>query len=92
VTDQTRGDVQGAQWLAGKMRLLELSQVRLGRWGPRGPQRHWRSRLLQVPREHEREFASLRTFTCFNTNNLWVSVKALQGARGHGTPSRAPCS
>ena len=34
--------------------------------------------VLQVPREHEREFSSLKTFTCFNTNNLWVSVKAIK--------------
>lgn len=26
--------------------------------------------LSQVPREHEQEFKSLKTFTAFNTNNL----------------------
>jgi UTP--glucose-1-phosphate uridylyltransferase len=33
---------------------------------------------MQVPREHEREFQSLKTFTCFNTNNLWASVKSIK--------------
>ena len=27
--------------------------------------------LAQVPREHEAEFKSLKTYTAFNTNNLW---------------------
>jgi len=34
--------------------------------------------LSQVPREHEQEFKSLKTFTAFNTNNLWVSLKAVK--------------
>jgi len=34
--------------------------------------------LSQVPREHEQAFKSLRTFTCFNTNNLWASLRSMK--------------
>lgn len=34
--------------------------------------------LSQVPREHEQAFKSLKTFTCFNTNNLWASLRAMK--------------
>jgi UTP--glucose-1-phosphate uridylyltransferase len=34
--------------------------------------------LAQVPRDHEQDFKSLKTFTCFNTNNLWASLKAVK--------------
>jgi len=42
--------------------------------------------LSQVPREHEGDFKSLKTFNCFNTNNLWVS--RMQPQR----PAREPTS
>lgn len=32
----------------------------------------------QVPAEHEPEFRSLKRFTAFNTNNLWVSARAIK--------------
>lgn len=34
--------------------------------------------LAQVPLEHIPAFKSLKTFTAFNTNNLWVSLKAVK--------------
>lgn len=34
--------------------------------------------LSQVPREHEQSFKSLKTFTCFNTNNLWANLRAIK--------------
>ncbi|KAH8859196.1 UTP--glucose-1-phosphate uridylyltransferase [Schistosoma japonicum] len=33
--------------------------------------------LAQVPADHVDDFASVRTFKIFNTNNLWVELKAL---------------
>lgn len=34
--------------------------------------------LSQVPRDHEGEFRSLKTYTAFNTNNLWASLRAMK--------------
>jgi len=42
---------------------------------------HGKSKLLeiaQVPKEHVGEFKSVKKFKIFNTNNLWVSLKAIQ--------------
>ena len=39
-----------------------------------------RLRLLeaaQVPNEHKHEFASIKKFDVFNTNNLWINLKAI---------------
>ncbi|CAH8492597.1 unnamed protein product [Schistosoma mattheei] len=33
--------------------------------------------LAQVPEEHVDDFASVRTFKIFNTNNLWIDLQAL---------------
>ncbi|KER22804.1 hypothetical protein T265_09173 [Opisthorchis viverrini] len=33
--------------------------------------------LAQVPKEHQDEFASVRTFRIFNTNNLWVKLPVM---------------
>lgn len=33
--------------------------------------------LAQVPKDHLEEFASVRKFRIFNTNNLWVNLKCL---------------
>ncbi|TGZ58196.1 hypothetical protein CRM22_009701 [Opisthorchis felineus] len=35
--------------------------------------------LAQVPKEHQDEFASVRTFRIFNTNNLWVKLPVMVG-------------
>merc|ERR1719435_782760 len=32
----------------------------------------------QVPREHEEDFKSVKKFNVFNTNNLWISLDAVQ--------------
>merc|ERR1719225_742478 len=32
----------------------------------------------QVPREHEEDFKSVKKFNVFNTNNLWISLPAIQ--------------
>jgi UTP--glucose-1-phosphate uridylyltransferase len=82
VTDKTRSDLQGGTLIEyeGKAKLVELSQVRAWARAPRAPAPPARPALpVQVPREHEGDFKSLKTFNCFNTNNLWVS-----GARGGG--------
>ncbi|KAJ9060257.1 UTP-glucose-1-phosphate uridylyltransferase, variant 2 [Entomophthora muscae] len=34
--------------------------------------------IAQVPNEHVEDFKSIRKFKIFNTNNLWVSVKAIK--------------
>jgi len=34
--------------------------------------------IAQVPSEHAEEFKSIRKFKIFNTNNLWVNLKALK--------------
>ncbi|KAJ8488613.1 hypothetical protein ONZ51_g3418 [Trametes cubensis] len=34
--------------------------------------------IAQVPSEHTEEFKSVRKFKIFNTNNLWVNLKALK--------------
>jgi UTP--glucose-1-phosphate uridylyltransferase len=34
--------------------------------------------LSQVPADHELEFLSLKKFTAFNTNNLWVNLKVMK--------------
>merc|ERR1712212_851282 len=39
----------------------------------------------QVPREHEEDFKSVKKFNVFNTNNLWISLPAIQRVLGEGT-------
>jgi UTP--glucose-1-phosphate uridylyltransferase len=42
---------------------------------------HGKSKLLeiaQVPKEHVSEFKSIKKFKIFNTNNLWISLKAIK--------------
>jgi len=34
--------------------------------------------IAQVPNEHVEDFKSIRKFKIFNTNNLWVSIKAIK--------------
>ncbi|KAJ3197196.1 UTP-glucose-1-phosphate uridylyltransferase [Irineochytrium annulatum] len=34
--------------------------------------------IAQVPAEHVEEFKSIKKFKIFNTNNLWVSIKAIK--------------
>ena len=33
---------------------------------------------FQVPKEHEEDFKSVKKFNVFNTNNLWISLPAIQ--------------
>ena len=33
---------------------------------------------MQVPKDHVDEFKSIKKFKIFNTNNLWVSLKAIK--------------
>ncbi|KAJ7924951.1 UTP-glucose-1-phosphate uridylyltransferase [Mycena leptocephala] len=35
--------------------------------------------IAQVPSEHVEDFKSVRKFKIFNTNNLWINLKALKG-------------
>jgi len=39
----------------------------------------------QVPREHEEDFKSVKKFNVFNTNNLWISLPAIQRVLEEGT-------
>ena len=39
----------------------------------------------QVPREHEEDFKSVKKFNVFNTNNLWISLPAIQRVLGENT-------
>lgn len=34
--------------------------------------------VAQVPKEHEDDFKSVKKFNVFNTNNLWISLPAIQ--------------
>ncbi len=45
---------------------------------------------VQVPPEHLHEFHLLKKFNLFNTNNLWVSLRAVQVPSGGWYPCRAP--
>ncbi|KAJ7780527.1 UTP-glucose-1-phosphate uridylyltransferase [Mycena maculata] len=40
--------------------------------------------IAQVPSEHTEEFKSVRKFKVFNTNNLWVNLKALKRVMDSG--------
>jgi len=40
--------------------------------------------VAQVPPEHVDEFKSVRQFKIFNTNNLWIDLKALKRIMGKG--------
>lgn len=35
-------------------------------------------RCDQVPKDHIHDFASMHKFSDFNTNNLWVNLRAIQ--------------
>lgn len=35
-------------------------------------------RMSQVPKDHVDEFKSIKKFKIFNTNNLWVSLRAIK--------------
>ena len=35
------------------------------------------SQPIQVPKEHEEDFKSVKKFNVFNTNNLWISLAAI---------------
>jgi len=39
----------------------------------------------QVPKEHEEDFKSVKKFNVFNTNNLWISLPAIQRVLGENT-------
>ncbi|EGO00019.1 hypothetical protein SERLA73DRAFT_88836 [Serpula lacrymans var. lacrymans S7.3] len=41
--------------------------------------------LAQVPSEHVEDFKSMRKFKIFNTNNLWINLKALKRILDTGT-------
>ncbi|KAF3907694.1 hypothetical protein AA313_de0207492 [Arthrobotrys entomopaga] len=34
--------------------------------------------IAQVPKEHEQDFKSIKKFKYFNTNNIWLSLKAIK--------------
>ncbi|ESK97054.1 utp-glucose-1-phosphate uridylyltransferase [Moniliophthora roreri MCA 2997] len=40
--------------------------------------------LAQVPQDHLDEFSSARKFSTFNTNNLWIDLKAIRRVMGNG--------
>ena len=40
---------------------------------------------IQVPKEHEEDFKSVKKFNVFNTNNLWISLPAIQRVLGENT-------
>ena len=85
VTDKTRADVKGGTLIqyGGRLRLLEVAQVILG--GGSGNHTFlyvfWESfgnHLFQVPKDHMDEFMDVKKFNVFNTNNLWISMPAIQ--------------
>ena len=38
-----------------------------------------------MPKEHEEDFKSVKKFNVFNTNNLWISLPAIQRVLGENT-------
>ncbi|XP_063233778.1 UTP--glucose-1-phosphate uridylyltransferase isoform X2 [Bacillus rossius redtenbacheri] len=41
--------------------------------------------IAQVPKEHVDDFKSVKTFKFFNTNNLWISLPAIERVLGENT-------
>lgn len=65
VTDKTKADIKGGT-------LITVTDPSTG---------HTHQQLLelaQVPPEYKGEFTSIKKFKIFNTNNIWVSLKAIQ--------------
>merc|ERR1712168_1671878 len=65
VTDKTRADVKGGT-------LIQYEDTQSNQKG--------RIRLLeiaQVPKDHVDDFKSVSKFKIFNTNNLWINLKAI---------------
>ena len=77
VTDKTRADVKGGTLIQyeGKLRLLEAAQVRFFKLILTLCNR---PKYFQVPKQHEEDFKSVKKFNVFNTNNLWISLPAIQ--------------
>lgn len=41
--------------------------------------------IAQVPKEHVEDFASIKTFKFFNTNNLWIKLGAIENILAQGS-------
>jgi UTP--glucose-1-phosphate uridylyltransferase len=93
VTERTKGDVQGgvlieyadtaAAAAAAAAAAGDGSSSSSSAASPSTakPARAGHAKLLElahVPEEHTSDFKSLKTFTMFNTNNIWVSLKAMK--------------
>ena len=75
MTDKTRADVKGGTLIqyGGRLRLLEVAQV-----APSPPTQNIFTPPFQVPKDHMDEFMDVKKFNVFNTNNLWISMPAIQ--------------
>lgn len=73
VTDKTRSDVKGGTLIEyeGRAKLLEIAQC-----PPNKVHKKKREKLILFFKLDE--FKSIKKFKIFNTNNLWVNLKALQ--------------
>ena len=40
--------------------------------------KYFGNHLFQVPKDHMDEFMDVKKFNVFNTNNLWISLPAIQ--------------
>lgn len=70
--------VDGAPWPPASSSSTSTAAAVSSSSGSTG---HGRAKLVeiaQVPLEHINDFKSLKTFNLFNTNNLWVSLKAMK--------------
>ena len=99
VTDKTRADVKGGTLIQvsnNKSKILTTFTTfyLLNLWDDDDDQfailfqYEGKLRLLeaaQVPKEHEEDFKSVKKFNVFNTNNLWISLPAIQRVLGENT-------
>lgn len=107
VTNRTRADIKGGILVEydGRARLLEAAEVRCcplstaaaaaaAASGVAGPRARMSALCVraQVPHAQHEEFSSIKKFGVFNTNNLWVDIKAMTvRARYRAAHSRCCC-
>ena len=83
MTDKTRADVKGGTLIqyGGRLRLLEVAQV-TSLFTVFFKQEIYLRKppifFCKVPKDHMEEFMDVKKFNVFNTNNLWISMPAIQ--------------
>eukprot|EP01138_Halocafeteria_seosinensis_P002238 gb/GECG01002290.1/.p1 GENE.gb/GECG01002290.1/~~gb/GECG01002290.1/.p1 ORF type:complete len:511 (+),score=60.30 gb/GECG01002290.1/:1-1533(+) len=85
VTQRTRADVQGGTLISYQDESSQGEARDGGAATRQGGTSSGKSKpklleLAQIPAAHQDEFKSLKRFKMFNTNNIWVSLKAVKRA------------